>query len=44
LETDGNHSVLGQEIWWVMHFFKYGFKYSSLSNMLPVSRCIVVQK
>jgi len=33
-----------RRIWWVMHFFKSGFKYSSLSNMWPVGRCIVVQK
>ena len=25
-----------RRIWWVMHFFKSGFKYSSLSNMWPV--------
>ena len=33
-----------RRIWWMTHFFKSAFKYCSLSNMRPVSRCIVVQK
>ena len=31
-------------IWWMMHFFKFAYKCFSLSNMQPVSRCIVMQK
>ena len=39
LETDGNHLVPGQE-----NMVDDALNYCSLSNMRPVSRCIVVQK